>query len=99
MNVKYLAPAVVLMSLAASLPAQADLIPFQTPCEEPRKPLYYGSEFFTEWDAQRYQAAIDQYKACIEDFVESQESSIRMHGSAKERAINEWNSFVNRELR
>jgi hypothetical protein len=41
---------------------------------------------------------VEQYKSCIEDFVEEQERESRKHQVAAEEAIDEWNSFVQYEL-
>jgi len=41
---------------------------------------------------------VEDYKDCIDEFIEEQNEAIRKHQEAIEDAIDEWNHFVNYEL-
>lgn len=40
-----------------------------------------------------------RFRSCIESFVEDQERSAQRHVKAAENTIDDWNAFVDRELR
>lgn len=74
--------------------AQADSYEPSTYCSKPYKPY----EFNSQWELDAFQSEVDEYRRCIEDFVDEQENAIRQHQYAIETAIDEWNSFVRWEL-
>lgn len=76
-------------------PAQADRRQPSHMCSKPFKPY----QFRDEYDRSNFRWQVEQYKQCIADFVEEQNDAIKKHGRAAEEAIDEWNSFVNFELR
>ena len=74
-------------------------------CSKPTKP-YKPYSFSSQWELDSYKIYmesfyndVETYKNCIEDFVEEQNNAVRKHNSAAEEAIDEWNSFVNYELK
>lgn len=64
-------------------------------CSKPYKPYQFDSD----WELRQFQDDVEDYKRCISDFVEEQEDAVRKHQEAAQEAIDEWNSFVNYELR
>lgn len=84
----------VLLALT-SVPAMADRFVSSHYCSKPYVPLRFSSE--SERDTLKYE--VEQYKSCIEDYVDEQTDAIKKHKKAAEDAIDEWNSFVNYELR
>jgi len=82
-----------LVLLAGS--AQADIFAPSHSCSKPYKPHQFNSD----WEVRQFQDDVEDYKRCIGDFVEEQEDAIRKHQEAAQEAIDEWNNFVNYELR
>jgi len=64
-------------------------------CSKPYKPYQFDSD----WEVRRFRDEVDDYKRCIGEFVEEQEEAVRAHQDAAQEAIDEWNNFVNYELR
>ena len=64
-------------------------------CSKPTKPY----QFTSEWDRSRFVREVEDYKRCIEDYIEEQKAAIKVHSKAAEDAVDEWNRFVNYELR
>lgn len=88
----------VLLALACvvSLPASAlaDMFTPSPSCSKPYKPFEFSSRF--EYDS--FMDDVRRYKQCISDFAEEQQEAARRHTEAAEEAIDEWNSYVRREL-
>ncbi|NGZ98675.1 MAG: hypothetical protein CV089_21605 [Nitrospira sp. WS110] len=78
-----------------AMPGQADMISPSHFCSRPFKPF----EFTSPSERELFLLEVEIYKQCITDFVEEQERAVRAHRQAAEEAIEEWNSFVNLELR
>jgi hypothetical protein len=51
-------------------------------------------EYPTKSDLEMYNATVDRYKRCIEDFVEDQEKAVKRHHDAAQAATEEYNSYV-----
>lgn len=92
MNKRVLAAA-SLIALAGT--AHSDMITPSHFCSKPYKPYRFSSE----WEMQRFQDEVEDYRQCIRDFVEEQEDAVSKHQAAAQDAIDEWNSFVSYELR
>lgn len=80
----------LLLGMLLSPLALADLTEPSHDCNKPSVPY----EFEDEDERDQFNADVDEYKACITDFVEEQEDAIRKHKSAADEAIEEWNSFA-----
>lgn len=93
MRTRTLVAGSLLLLLAGS--AQADMFTPSHSCSKPYKPYRFNSEL----EIQRFRDDVEDYKQCINDFVEEQEDAIRRHQEAAQDAIDEWNSFVSYELR
>jgi hypothetical protein len=72
----------------------ADMFTPSHSCSKPYKPYQFSSD----WEVRQFQDEVEDYKRCINDFVEEQEDAVRKHQEAAQEAIDEWNSFVNYEL-
>jgi len=59
-------------------------------CTAPWKPFSFTSQIQLD----RYNAEARRFQSCIDDFIEEQEDAIRVHRSALNDAINEWNRFA-----
>ena len=75
--------------------ARADMFTPSHSCSKPYKPY----QFTSDWEVTQFQDDVEAYKQCISDFVEEQEDAVRRHQEAAQEAIDEWNNFVNYELR
>ncbi len=78
-----------------AVPSRADMFSPSHSCSKPYKPY----EFSSRSKRELFLLEVQNYKECISDFVEEQEDAIRRHREAAEEAIEEWNDFVNLELR
>lgn len=58
-------------------------------CSPPLPQLYQGTFSQLDFDMQ-----VDSYKACIEKYVDEQESEIKDHKNAADKAVKDWNDFV-----
>ena len=81
------------LAMGAS-PIAADSWVVSHSCYKPFKPF----EFTDQWQLDNFNFEVEQYRYCIEEFVEEQEYAIRRHEQAAEEAIDEWNNFVRYEL-
>ena len=74
-------------------------------CSKPVKP-YKPYSFSSQWEIDNYNNQIDsfyddveRYKSCIQDFVDEQNNQSNNHINAAQEAIDDWNRFVNYELK
>jgi len=93
MRIRIISIAILLVFLVGSV--QADLVTPSHLCSKPYKP----DKFSSEQEIKMFQYAVKNYEACIRDFIEEQKRAIRKHQNAAQQAIDEWNNFVNYELR
>jgi hypothetical protein len=63
-------------------------------CRKPYKPF----EFSDRYEYDNFMSDVASYKRCIATFVDEQKSEAQHHSDAADEAIDEWNSFVRREL-
>ena len=84
----------VYFSLVVIQPAWADMFTPSHSCIKPIKPLYFNSK----WEIDAFYTEVEEYRTCIEGFVEEQYEAIERHREAAEEAIEKWNSFVRWEL-
>ncbi|MDQ7089129.1 MAG: hypothetical protein Q9M50_00550 [Methylococcales bacterium] len=63
-------------------------------CSKPSKPY----EFEDEYELESFKSNVEQYKQCIEDFIEEQNDEAQEHLNAAEEAASEWNSYASYEL-
>ena len=75
--------------------ALADKVPPTHSCTQPHRPF----KFKTETEVNAYKAQVESYRKCINDFVEEQNQAMQKHKDAANRAIEEYNFFVNTESR
>lgn len=80
--------------VAISTTAAADSYSPSHSCYQPSKPY----EFNDQWEVDRFNNEVEEYRDCISDFVEEQNDAIRRHQTAAEEAIDDWNNFVRWEL-
>ncbi|MFC5576767.1 hypothetical protein ACFPOA_01900 [Lysobacter niabensis] len=92
---KKLAITGVVVLLAASAPSAADMFASSHSCHKPYKPY----RFEDKWAVDRFSQEVEDYKQCIEKFVETQNDEAERHRQAAQGAIKEWNSYINYELR
>ncbi|MGO9378567.1 MAG: hypothetical protein ACLPN1_08420 [Dissulfurispiraceae bacterium] len=71
--------------------AVADKVPPTNSCTQPHRPFKFKSDA----EVNDYKAQVESYKKCINDFVEEQNQAIQNHRDAANRAIEEWNLFIN----
>ncbi len=83
------------MLVLLSVNARADMFTPNHNCMKPFKPYSFNSDY----DVQRFKREVENYKNCIENFLEKQNREIENHISAKEKAIEEYNNYVIYELK
>lgn len=83
-----------LLLLVCTGSADADMFTPSHSCTKPYKPY----QFRDEWELRNFRDEVEDYKNCINDFVEEQNDAIRRHEDAAQEAIDEWNSFVRYEM-
>ncbi len=64
-------------------------------CSKPYKPHSFRSQS----DIDQFKYAVERYKTCIKGFINEQNNAAKYHQQAAEQAVEEWNNFVNWELR
>lgn len=81
---------------ALALCSQSFAFEFQNShsCWEPTKPFQFNSQY----EIDRFTDEVEDYKRCIEDFIETEEENIKKHQNAIQEAIDDWNMFVNFNL-
>lgn len=77
-----------------SFPVLSDIFVPSPSCFQPSKPYQFNSQ----WELDNFYQEVEDYKACISDFVEEQNEAARNHQQAASDAIDEWNRFVSYEL-
>ena len=75
---------------AVSLSAYAEYVSSHS-CSEPYKPYQFNSQYQVD----TYNDEVEEFRTCIEDFIEEQNSAIRSHQRESEDAIDDWNNFAN----
>jgi hypothetical protein len=82
-------------ALFAAAPVFADAESPAANCRKPIKPFPFDS--INEID--QFNEDVLRYKRCITDFVAAQTAAAQAHQEAARVAIEEWNEFVNVELK
>ena len=90
---KPLAMALLLSSFFATS-AQAHFFSEAYDCKAPVKPL----EFITELDRQQFEQQVDQYRTCLQSFIDKQNSAMAKHQTAAQKAVDGWNRYAQSEL-
>ena len=85
----------LLTLLFTSAASQADMFTPSHSCRKPHKPY----EFKHQYEIDSFKSDVERYRRCIQDFVEEQNEAAKRHADAAEEAIEEWNRYVNYELR
>lgn len=85
----------LLISLLIPITVLADIFSPSHSCSKPYKPY----QFRDQYEVDRFNSEVKQFKKCINDFVEEQNEASKKHLQAGQDAIDDWNSYVNRELR
>ena len=81
---------VALLTTTASLSSYAEYVSSHS-CSEPYKPY----QFTTQYEVDTYNDETEDFRTCIEDYIEEQNDAVRDHQRAAEDAIDDWNSFAN----
>lgn len=88
--------AVATVLLLALLPgaAMADSYTPSHFCVRPFKPHQFNSR----GEVEDFMLEVEEYRRCIEEFVDEQNRAAKRHMNAADQAIEDWNSFVVLEL-
>jgi predicted HicB family RNase H-like nuclease len=81
---------VVLLATTTSLSVYAEYVSSHS-CSEPYKPY----QFTTQYEVDTYNDETEEFRTCIEDYIEEQNDAVRDHQRAAEDAIDDWNNFAN----
>ena len=90
---RYTTTGILLGLLMPSL-AQAHFFAESHTCTAPNKPL----EFITELDKQQFEQQVDAYRACLQGFVDGQNSAMSKHQSAAQKAADAWSNYATQVL-
>jgi len=63
-------------------------------CKAPVKPL----EFITELDKQEFEQQVEQYRACLQSFIDKQNTGMSKHQTAAQQAADTWSDYAQRVL-
>jgi hypothetical protein len=63
-------------------------------CTKPYKPYKFNDQY----EITNFKNQVEEYRQCINDFVEEQNNAIVNHRHAAEEATSEWDNYVNYEL-
>ena len=87
---------VMLVLASGMLPAsgQAHFFAEAHACKAPLKPL----EFITELGRLQFERQVDNYRNCLQTFVDKQNSAMAKHQSSALQAEATWNNYAQREL-
>lgn len=66
-----------------------------TRCMKPVKPY----EFTSQYQVNSFKNEVEAYESCIDRFIKQQREQAKNHLEAAKKAVDEWNHFVNFELR
>jgi hypothetical protein len=80
----------VLLVTVTSLSVYAEYVSSHS-CSEPYKPY----QFTTQYEVDTYNDETEEFRTCIEDYIEEQNDAVRDHQRAAEDAIDDWNNFAN----
>jgi hypothetical protein len=95
---RLLAAMLAVSCLAAPAAGSASWFPeIVTPhdCRKPYKPY----KFTSEYELQSFKDDVAKYKRCIEQYVQGQEDAIDEHRRQAKAAIDDWNRYVQYDLR
>jgi predicted HicB family RNase H-like nuclease len=81
---------VALLATTTSLSVYAEYVSSHS-CSEPYKPY----QFTTQYEVDTYNDETEEFRTCIEDYIEEQNDAVRDHQRAAEDAIDDWNNFAN----
>ncbi|MEH6471280.1 MAG: hypothetical protein V7752_08520 [Halopseudomonas sp.] len=63
-------------------------------CKAPVKPL----EFITELDKKEFEQDVEDYRSCLQAFVDKQNAAMAKHQTAAQKAADTWKDYAEREL-
>lgn len=86
---------VALVLWLGPVPVCADFFAPSHSCPKPHKPYQFNSRS----ELNSYLDDVDRYKRCIGEFVSDQRRQAAGHYKAANEAIEEWNHFVNYEMK
>jgi len=84
----FLLLSLILMAVSAS--AYADSFEPQPHCYQPTQPLWLATVYYKN----RYNDDIEKYQHCMKEFIEDQESAVKVHTQAAQKALKSWNDFA-----
>ncbi|MEG2695664.1 MAG: hypothetical protein RR966_14525 [Acinetobacter sp.] len=85
----------VLFSFGIISSVHADMFKPSHYCTKPTKPY----KFTSDWEVKQYFYNVEKYQRCISEFVDKQNKEIQNHQKATQDAIEEWNRYVQYELK
>ena len=74
----------------AALPALADNTPLTHSCTRPELP----ERFTSQARADQFMAAANEYRECINAFIDAHHQASIKHQEASTKALDEWNGFA-----
>jgi hypothetical protein len=54
----------------------------------------FKTGLFNQYEVDSYNDEVEEFRTCIEDYIEEQNDAVRDHQRAAEDAIDDWNNFA-----
>ncbi len=77
-----------------SATSQAHFFSEAQDCKAPLKPL----EFITALDKQQFEQQVENYRSCLQLFIDKQNAGMAKHQTAAQQAAAAWNDYAQRVL-
>ncbi len=87
-------PLIVLAGWLMSATSQAHFFSEAHQCKGPLRPL----EFTTEQDKQQFEQKVENYRVCLQQFINKQNAAMTKHQTAGKKAADTWSEYAQRVL-
>lgn len=84
----------ILAGCLISATSQAHFFAEAQDCKAPLKPL----EFITALDKQEFEQQVEQYRNCLQLFIDKQNAGMSNHQTAAQQAADTWSDYAQRVL-
>lgn len=85
---------IIMLLCVISFSLQADMFTPSHSCSKPFKPYSFSSEF----ERDRFIQDVEDYRDCLNDFIEEQLEEAESHQEAAQDAADEWERYKRFEL-
>ncbi|MCW8885815.1 MAG: hypothetical protein OQK12_11250 [Motiliproteus sp.] len=82
------------LGVTVSSTANAHFFAESPQCKAPKKPL----QFVTDMDKKEFDKKVDEYRGCLEGFVQRQNAAMEKHKNGADKAATIWKNYAENEL-